>query len=459
MKTKPTSTAAKSKTTKRPLSARPKTTTEAAPAQTRRIAARSTIAAKPKRSPAKPPARRALRLGERKVARRIPGARKSSVEIPAILLEGDRPASAPVSGPGEKFALGPTPPPQQFDIEDAELPVAYGTGRLFLTARDPHWLYANWDLTREQQSRYNAQSADGHLILRVYMGFAQGQAVAEIHVHPESRYWFAPVERAATQYVAELGYYRSGRKWKSVATSGTTLTPPDTMSPDTNIAFATIPVEVPFEELVAIVRRAAREHLPLAQALEELRKRDHPELPLAAAAAVAEWTPAQERALAQVINIDQVRRVWIGSLEITELIRRQFEREISSIGAAQFGWPTSPTGAVSSISSPFGGQSRLVGRKGFWFNVNAELIIYGATERDATVTIGGRKIKLRFDGSFSYRFTLPDGRYDLPVVAISADETDGRAAELKFSRATEFLGDVGAHPQDPNLKPPTPDNV
>ncbi len=447
MKTK---SSTKNKTTKPPISARPPATPEAAPAQTRRSAARSAPAAKPKRTAVK-----------RKITKRIAGSRKAAVEIPAILLEGDRPPSRSVgmSGPGEKFALGPTPLPQQFDIEDAELPVAYGTGRLFLTARDPHWLYANWDLTREQQARYNARSADRHLILRVFIGAAPAPAVAEIHVHPESRHWFAHVERAATKYVAELGYYRSGRKWNSIATSGATLTPPDAMSPDTTIAFATIPVEVPFEQLVAVVRQAAREHVPLAQALEELRQRGHPELPVPArrAGADPEWTPAQERALAQVINIDQVRRVWIGSLEITELIRRQLEREISSLGAAQFGRPTSPAGAVSSVSSPFGGQPAR--GKGFWFNVNAELIIYGSTERDATVTIGGRKIKLRPDGSFSYRFALPDGRYDLPVVAVSADETDGRAAGLKFSRTTELRGDVGAHPQDPALKPPTVENV
>ena len=64
--------------------------------------------------------------------------------------------------------------------------------------------------------------------------------------------------------------------------------------------------------------------------------------------------------------------------------------------------------------------------KGFWFNVNAELIIYGATEPDAKVTLGGHEIKLRPDGSFSYRFALPDGNYDLPAVAVSADG-DGRA--------------------------------
>src|SRR5438034_3219358 len=117
-----------------------------------------------------------------KKTKRAPARRKITgrppVEIPAILLEGDRLAPPPVSGPGEKFALGPTPPAQQFDLEAAELPAAYGTGRLFLAARDPHWLYANWDLTREQQSRYNAQSADGHLILRIFSGAAELPAVS-----------------------------------------------------------------------------------------------------------------------------------------------------------------------------------------------------------------------------------------------------------------------------------------
>jgi hypothetical protein len=162
----------------------------------------------------------------------------------------------------------------------------------------------------------------------------------------------------------------------------------------------------------------------------------------------AKWTPAQEQALAKIINIDAVRRVWMGSLEITELIRRKLAHEISSLGVSSFG--------VSSLSSPFGGLEKA---KGFWFNVNAELIIYGATEPDAKVTLGGHEIKLRPDGSFSYRFSLPDGNYDLPAVAVSADGDDARAANLKFSRATEYLGDVGAHPQDPALKPPLPENL
>jgi hypothetical protein len=376
--------------------------------------------------------------------------------LPPILLEGDESTAPPVSGPGEKFTLGPTPPVEQFAPSAAELPESYGTKKLFLTARDPHWLYANWDLTREQQSDCNQESVDGHLILRILDGTDAKRTAAEIHVHPESRHWFAHVEGAGQKYAAELGYYTKTHKWVRVAKSAATFTPPETVSMDTTVEFSTISVDVPFATLLKMVKEAVTEHRPLALALEELRRTGHPELPKVGGAAGA-WTPEQERALARVVSMDQVRRVWIGSLEITELIRRRLDHEISSFGVSQFGWPTSWSGAVSSFSSPFGGPPP--GAKGFWFNVNAELIIYGATEPDAAVSIGGRKIKLRPDGSFAYRFALPDGNYDLPAVAVSADETDARAAELKFMRATSFHGDVGAHPQDPALKTPTPDNV
>ena len=153
--------------------------------------------------------------------------------------------------------------------------------------------------------------------------------------------------------------------------------------------------------------------------------------------------------------MDHVRRVWMGSLEITELIRRQYVNELASMAAAELvelapGGPTSPVEAFGGISSPVAKPGAR--EKGFWFNVNAELIVYGATEPDATVSIGGRRIKLRPDGSFSYRFALPDGNYEMPAVAISADGTDGRSADLKFSRETEYRGDVDAHPQDPALR-------
>ena len=90
--------------------------------------------------------------------------------------------------------------------------------------------------------------------------------------------------------------------------------------------------------------------------------------------------------------------------------------------------------------------------------MNAELIVYGATEPTARVIIGGRQIRLRPDGTFSYRFALPDGEFELPVEAISTDE-DRRRAELRFSRHTKYQGEVGAHRQDQNLGIPAAENV
>jgi uncharacterized protein len=470
----------------------------------KRVAKRKAVAATPAPAESKPPvtsqpvASKPLPTKpistappERKQSSRP--ARQAPTKIPSILLEGDKTEPAPVSGPGHRYALGPTPPVGKLQTE-GELPESYGTGTILLTARDPHWLYTHWDLSGEQQRRYNGFSRDGHLMVRVYIDAARGKPVAQVRVHPESRHWFVNVDRANTRYVAELGYYSAADKWTVIATSDATLTPPDAVSTDTTAEFGTMP-EVPMEKLVELVKEAVQESAPLAQAMHELRKEGHPELPrfevpapvreqapagetfegrrrdadgprLATIAASGKksspprwkpsaWTPAQERALAEVISMDHVRRVWMGSLEITELIRRQYVNELASMAAAELvelapGAPTSSAQAFGGISSPVAKPGAR--EKGFWFNVNAELIVYGATEPDATVSIGGRRIKLRTDGSFSYRFALPDGNYEMPAVAISADGTDGRSADLKFSRETEYRGDVDAHPQDPALR-------
>ena len=118
--------------------------------------------------------------------------------------------------------------------------------------------------------------------------------------------------------------------------------------------------------------------------------------------------------------------------------------------------PAFPAGEFGGVSSPSGQPER---QRDFWFNVNAELIVYGSTEPGATVTIGGRQIELRRDGSFSFRFALPDGSYDLSVAARPADGEETRQADLYFSRASQYQGAVEAHPQDETLQPPSANAV
>jgi hypothetical protein len=162
-----------------------------------------------------------------------------------------------------------------------------------------------------------------------------------------------------------------------------------------------------------------------------------------------EWTVAQELALAEETGRALAQQQATSSFEVAELLRRRIQRErVERPGAVNL---PAPTGVPLSVSSPPGGE--LERPRGFWFNINAELIIYGATEPDASVTIEGEPIQLRPDGTFTCRFALPDGLYGLVAVATSADN-EARRAELAFNRRTEYQGEVGVHPQDETLQPP-----
>jgi Uncharacterized protein conserved in bacteria len=383
---------------------------------------------------------------------------QSSSKIPQILYEGDEKSKPAGKGIAQKFELGEAGRTESFQQQqEAKLPESYGTGKLLLTARDPHTLFAHWDLTGQQQQQYNSQSADGRLALRAYAHALSNQPAVEAMVEPDSRHLFLHVETAGASYVGELGYYQPDRQWKTVATSGPATTPRDAPSPETRVVFSTprprakapakpagpavIPVSEPpwpFES------EAPTESEGLQQA--ELLLEDAP--PFVKRGSRKGWSPVQERLLAEMIRVSTERREWISSAEIMELIRREVEMPL------ELGWPFLP-GALVNISSPTGEQWV---RKGFWFNINAELIIYGATEPNAQVTLAGRPITLRPDGTFSFHFALPDGNYKLATTAISA-ENELRQATLNFSRHTQYSGEVGmpsagSTPQNPSLEPP-----
>lgn len=403
---------------------------------------------KPAAAPAAPPEEKipspVVMKPKRAVGKKVghKPARAPEFTVPAFLLEGDE-TPHPASGSGDKFVLGPTPPLDHFDEAKAPLPESYGTGRLFLTARDPHWLYAHWDFTMQEQFRYNAQSMHRHMVLRLHDPEQPGQHISEIHVHPESRHWFAHVEEAGKKYFAEIGFYRSGRKWNSLATSESQRTPPDNISPDATIAFATIPLELPFETMLALLQEAEAVNLPLAHGIEHVCAAAPEYFPPDDAA--VNWTSAQDQALASLLAASRTAEDLPSSDEFgADQAWPEFAFDLET-GA---GLP--PQAPTSYVSSFFGGAAP----PDFWFHVNAELIVYGATDPSATVTFAGKKISLRPDGSFRFHFALPDGQYELPVTAVSADGTDGRAAELKFTRATEMRGQVAAAPADPALNPP-----
>ncbi len=452
------------------------------------------------KAPVKP-----IKAAKRASARKLP----PEVKIPPILLEGDAAPPMRSSGPGTRYALTvpervtPVPPLNIL----SELPESYGTGRLLATARDPHWLYIAWDIEREQQLRLNAASREGHLLLRVAAPDRPDLEIANVSVHPESRNWFVHVPESATRYEAALGYYSVEGHWIEVSRSRSTFAPPEAPVEELAAEFVTLPPTVTYREIEQAVQHVLVESAPLVEAIAKAAEYASEDVVPSASEPAAEeppprfvpapetptsrfgdsskpefdlgrrprasasipsqtparreerrgWSPQQAAELAKLVTLDSFRRVWAGSIEITELVRRKLLELTGSLAAAEL---SRREQSVSSLSS-FGlaVESTRGEERQFWFNVNAELIVYGATEADARVSIGGRKVKLRPDGTFSFRFSLPDGRYELPIVAVSRDEAESREARLRFSRTSDYARGTGVHPQDLSLRPPEPASI
>lgn len=370
-----------------------------------------------------------------------PAAARKAAPKRVELAEAEKPANGAAELAAHKFDVTPAPPaPKQRFVEEhlGELPDTYGTGRLFLTARDPHWLYAYWDLNWHQMADYRGKSSDGRLVLRLFEK-NHANPIQELTLGHDSRNWYLPVNKAATTYSAELGYWRHDGHFHIVSRSREATTPPDMISPDTTARFATIPIDISFQELLGIIRGHMKDGEALADALHRLQAAGF-RFPFQVGLELGPWTDEQTAALERILGGDLFRRIQVGSGEITEWLRRRLQEELSS--------------GMFSAFSPAGASWSAAPQKGFWFAVNAELIIYGATEPDATVTIDGKPIKLRSDGTFSFHYAFPDGEYRLPVVAVSRAGDDKRGVDLTFKRQSKTSGDVGRVKQAPHLKSP-----
>jgi hypothetical protein len=87
-----------------------------------------------------------------------------------------------------------------------------------------------------------------------------------------------------------------------------------------------------------------------------------------------------------------------------ELIKHQISSPLASWG----------------VSSLFSERPRAADK--FFLEVWTELILYGRTEPDAELTVEGKKINLRPDGTFSLRYALPVGDYKYHVAGISKNK-------------------------------------
>jgi len=268
----------------------------------------------------------------------------------------------------------------QPDSESAALPQEYGVTMAALMPRDPNWMFVYWEITPNSKTRIAREHGQdifkkGHQVLRVYnMAHTDGpeQKHFDIPIMLDANNWYVHVQDGGGSYCCELGLALPDGDFIGIVKTNPVTLPPGRVS------------DVMDEKWMAVS--------------EDFDK---------------------------LLQLSGVEYIGKGSGEVAKSLAQRWEmlRAVFSRGAS---W------GVSSLAS----QAPRPEQKKFWLVADCELILYGATEPDAFVTVAGRKVKLNPDGTFSMRFALPDGIVDLPIKAMSNDERDSRQIEISVARST-----------------------
>ncbi len=260
-----------------------------------------------------------------------------------------------------------------------ELPGGYGKDKIVLQLRDPWWLYSFWEVTGGTYERLKQQLKglffSAKRVLRVY-------DVSQVNFNGKNahRYFDIEVNTEAQSWYIDTG--GPGRWW----------------CVDYGLRLVT-------GEFITIVRSNVVQ-TPLDGPSWETDE---------------EWMIPEEmfgRLYGMGFGVGQSSPV--GKAWQERVKKALFSGVLSSPG-------------ITSGASPVKKKGK---SRSFWLVVDCELIVYGATEPDATVYVQGKKIKLRHDGTFTMRYGLPDGKQVIPVKAISSDNEEERTITPIVTRET-----------------------
>ncbi|MBM3994520.1 MAG: DUF4912 domain-containing protein [Planctomycetes bacterium] len=271
-----------------------------------------------------------------------------------------------------------------------ELPKGYGKDRIVCMVRDPYWLHTYWELTRQSVQR--AEAALGH----DWHGSKPILRVVDITARDVS-----PMSESA---VKDIDIHGGCNNWYIDVSD-----PPRSYRIDIGYLARNGRFYVLARSNVVTTPRAG-----MSDVIDE------------------NWADLDREKADRIFAMSGGFDPGASSLELKQLFEERLRRPMGSPAVTSFG-----SGAFQ-----YGKE------RGFRFELNAELIVYGSTEPDAKVTIQGEPIKLRSDGTFTMRFSLPDGRQIMPAVAYSADGVEERTIVLAVERNTRHLEPVVAEMEE-----------
>ena len=271
------------------------------------------------------------------------------------------------------------------------------TNLVFLP-RDPEWAYVFWKIS--DTDREKAQSLGANkLCLRLYdvTGSDDGNVnqgtLREIAVDSYSTEWYLPIPIPDRDYKVELGY-RYNFNWMSLAFSSSCHIPSSHPSEQILDKFVPFNLDSSSETNTAIVNPQDNE----ANGLHERLYQAATSLPIRKRSGSEEYMEKSSDQTSKMQRSDSGAGVW--SSGINE----------SGIG--------------------------FVEDKSFWLVADSELIVYGATDPSATLSIGGEKIPLAADGTFRLQVPFRDGSQNYVVKAVDSSGTQERNITMKFDRKT-----------------------
>ncbi len=202
-----------------------------------------------------------------------------------------------------------------------ELPKA--EPQIFLIARDPHWLFTYWDFD------YSQFPAERQLKLRV---FREDELESIIELNEIARNWYIPVRAANASYRIVFGLTDSSGQWRELGSAGPAHTPPESVSPDWDAKFATVPFHLSFNLLLDVIAAARRSGQPLAEALSRLQQRD-------AGGTFGEpssWASDQIRVLEALLGKQTLDQLFsLSSAELSSFLQQEIRSRLNSESASE----------------------------------------------------------------------------------------------------------------------------
>ncbi|MCY7335364.1 MAG: DUF4912 domain-containing protein [Chamaesiphon sp.] len=324
-----------------------------------------------------------------------------------------------------------------------DLPSGYGDSRIVLLPRDPQWAYAYWDIPIEHKNELRHHGGQ-QLALRIYdvtdinLDYQSPHSIQEYPIDEMAREWYVPIPVSDRSYAIDIGYRCGDGRWLVLARSASVGIPPVYPSDWIEDVFITVPWE---EELID---RTFVELIP-----PSYKTADDSVAGTAGATGTAETTgnsnteqnAIYERIFGMTAATESLRisGSLYGSMQQSPLESVSSFVFPSGVGMwaqpTTFGVNMSGVG-MSGIGMSGMGMDSSDRQRQFWLIADAELIVYGATEPDAAVSIGGRQIKLNPDGTFRFQMSFQDGNIDYPIVAVAKDGEQQRSVHMTFDRST-----------------------